>query len=230
MITVAMPSAPAAVLFDLDGTLLDTAPDLIGALNRVLLEQNRDPVAVADFRRWVSQGGRRLLREGFPDLDQSRIEDLLPCFLSYYEAHIAEHTLIYPGVDEVLGELDHHAIPWAIVTNKPIGLTHMLLRAIGWEGRTPVVIGGDSLAERKPHPLPLQVALQRLGASAANACMVGDDLRDIQAGQQAHCLTLIARWGYLDRPDQLAQWGADGIVERPLDLLGRWFSSARASA
>ena len=218
MITVAMPSAPAAVLFDLDGTLLDTAPDLIGALNRVLLEQNRDPVAVADFRRWVSQGGRRLLREGFPDLDQSRIEDLLPCFLSYYEAHIAEHTLIYPGVDEVLAELDHHAIPWAIVTNKPIGLTHTLLRAIGWEGRTPVVIGGDSLAERKPHPRPILHALEQIAALPEHSIYVGDARRDIESGRAAGTATIAVRYGYIEPGQDPDAWDADFVVSTPGEL------------
>ena len=223
MSVVKQVTMPSAVLFDLDGTLLDTAPDLIGALNRVRRDHGRQAVPVADFRRWVSQGGRRLLREGFPELDTEAIEALLPSFLRHYEQSIAAHTAAYPGVLEMLAVLDNNAIPWAIVTNKPIGLTHTLLQAIGWSKRTAVVIGGDSLPQRKPHPQPLLAALAQLGSSSAGAWMVGDDLRDVTAGRDANCQTLIARWGYLDDANSLDRWGADGIVERPLDLLHWWF-------
>lgn len=214
---------PSAVLFDLDGTLLDTAPDLIGALNAVRADHGRPAVAVDGFRRWVSQGGRRLLKEGFPELDEVGVEKLLPSFLAHYANNIAAHTRVYPGVLEMLARLEDEQVPWAIVTNKPIGLTRQLLHSIGWAERTAVVVGGDSLAERKPHPLPLQHALASLGASNERAWMVGDDRRDIDAGKRAKCRTLIARWGYLDDPDGVNGWGADGIVERAQELLPWWF-------
>lgn len=220
---------PSAVLFDLDGTLLDTAPDLIAALNSVLVDQGCQQVPVEPFRRWVSQGGRRLLKEGFPELDQAGIEALLPSFLNHYDNAIAAHTRPYDGVLTVLAELDSAAIPWGIVTNKPIGLTQRLLAEIGWSKRTEVVIGGDSLAQRKPHPAPVLHALAALGASNRDAWMVGDDLRDIVAGRDAGCRTLIARWGYLDDPNSLEQWQADGIVEQPRGLMDWWHTAAVAS-
>ncbi len=216
------PMRPSAVLFDLDGTLLDTAPDLIAALNAVLGDQGCEPVPVEPFRRWVSQGGRRLLKEGFPELDGEGIEALLPSFLSHYDQAIATYTRPYNGVLEVLAELDRASIPWGIVTNKPLGLTRRLLSEIDWSMRTEVVVGGDSLAQRKPHPEPVRFALKALGANSAGAWMVGDDLRDITAGRDAGCRTLIARWGYLDDPASLDSWQADGIVEQPRGLLDWW--------
>ncbi len=221
---------PGAVLFDLDGTLLDTAPDLIGALNAVRADHGRPAVPVDDFRRWVSQGGRRLLKEGFPELDEGGVEQLLPSFLAHYADNIAAHTRVYPGVLEMLARLEAERVPWAIVTNKPIGLTRQLLHCIGWTERAAVVVGGDSLAERKPHPLPLQHALSGLGVSNDRAWMVGDDRRDIDAGKRANCRTLIARWGYLDDPHSVHGWGADGIVESAFELLSWWFGAESTAA
>lgn len=221
---------PSAVLFDLDGTLLDTAPDLIGALNAVRADHGRPAVAVDRFRRWVSQGGRRLLKEGFPELDEAGVDNLLPGFLAHYAANIAAHTRVYPGVLEMLARLEAERVPWAIVTNKPIGLTRQLLHSIGWAERTAVVVGGDSLAERKPHPLPLQHALSSLGVSNERAWMVGDDRRDIDAGKRANCRTLIARWGYLDEPNSVQGWGADGIVDTAQELLPWWFDGESSPA
>lgn len=206
------------LLFDLDGTLLDTALDLIGALNGVLLAQGRAALDPAPLRRLVSRGGRRLLQEGFPDLDEAGIERLLPDFLARYEVDIARHTCAYAGIEAFLDGLDERAIAWGIVTNKPIGLTHRLLGQIGWSDRTAVVIGGDSLAQRKPHPAPVLHAMASLGHGPATSWMIGDDERDVQAGIAAGCRTVVAGWGYLDAPERVAEWGADLVLQAPSEL------------
>lgn len=216
----------SSLLFDLDGTLLDTAADLVGALNAVLVEQRRAPLAVAPLRRLVSRGGRRLLQEGFPELDEAGIDALLPDFLAHYAAAIATHTRPYEQIEPFLDELDAAGVGWAIVTNKPIGLTRLLLDELGWQARTPVVVGGDSLAQRKPHPAPLLHALEALGGRPQRAWMIGDDARDVEAGRAAGCATVVAAWGYLDEPDKVQDWGADHVVASP-EALAQLFQLPR---
>lgn len=213
-------NAGSRLLFDLDGTLLDTAPDLIGALNAVLREQGKATLDPDPLRRLVSRGGRRLLQAGFPEHDEHGIDALLPSFLGHYAAAIAAHTRPYAHIEDFLDRLDGAGIGWGIVTNKPIGLTWQLLQALGWQGRTPVVIGGDSLPRRKPDPEPLLHALQVLGGQPGQAWMIGDDARDVEAGRAAGCGTVIAAWGYLDEPERLAEWGADHVLATPEALSG----------
>ncbi len=213
------PLTPPCLLFDLDGTLLDTALDLVGALNAVLVAEGRAALDPGPLRRLVSRGGRRLLQEGFPDLDEAGIECLLPAFLAHYANDIACHTRPYEGIEELLTGLDERAIPWAIVTNKPIGLTRLLLDRLGWSARTPVVVGGDSLAQRKPHPAPLLHAMSSLGRGPETSWMIGDDERDVQAGIAAGCRTVVAAWGYLDNPGRVPEWGADRVLDSPAELI-----------
>ncbi len=209
---------PPCLLFDLDGTLLDTALDLVGALNAVLVAEGRVALDPGPLRRLVSRGGRRLLQEGFPDLDEAGIERLLPAFLAHYANNIACHTRAFEGIEELLAGLDERAMPWAIVTNKPIGLTRLLLDRLGWSGRTPVVVGGDTLTQRKPHPAPLLYAMGSLGHGPETSWMIGDDERDVQAGIAAGCRTVVAGWGYLDEPGCVSQWGADRVLDSPAAL------------
>jgi N-acetyl-D-muramate 6-phosphate phosphatase len=209
----------SCLLFDLDGTLLDTALDLVGALNAVLRAEGRVALDPGPLRRLVSRGGRRLLQEGFPELDEAGIERLLPAFLAHYANDIARHTRAYDGIEALLTGLDQQAIPWAIVTNKPIGLTRLLLDQLGWSGRTPVVVGGDTLAQRKPHPAPLLHAMRSLGHRPETSWMIGDDERDVQAGIAAGCRTVVAGWGYLDEPERVPEWGADDVLDSPAALI-----------
>lgn len=219
-------NAGSRLLFDLDGTLLDTAPDLIGALNAVLHEQGRAELDPDPLRRLVSRGGRRLLQAGFPELDERGIDVLLPSFLQHYADAIAAHTRPYAHIEGFLDRLDDAGIGWGIVTNKPIGLTRQLLQALGWQTRTPVVIGGDSLPRRKPDPDPVLHALQVLGGQPRQAWMIGDDERDVAAGRAAGCGTVIAAWGYLDEPGRLGEWGADHVLDSP-DALHTLFQLPR---
>jgi 2-phosphoglycolate phosphatase len=210
-----------AVLFDLDGTLVDTAPDMGTALNNLLIEENLEPLPLVTIRPLVSQGGLVLTRLGFagkvPDVE---IEPLRLRYLQHYHAIVADESRLFDGYAEILDELETRSIPWGIVTNKPEWLTHPLLEQLDLALRTGVVIGGDTLQQRKPHPLPLQVAAERLGVSCNNCVYVGDDERDIVAGKAASMKTLVAAYGYIEDADSIEGWEADGVIDQPHDLLG----------
>jgi 2-phosphoglycolate phosphatase len=209
-----------AILFDLDGTLIDTAPDMGGALNNLLLEEGHEPLPLETIRPLVSQGGLVLTRLGFAGkVTEQAIEPLRQRFLQHYHAHVADESKLFDGYAEILDELEARSIPWGIVTNKPEWLTRPLLEQLDLARRSGVVIGGDSLAQRKPHPLPLQVAAERLQVSCNNCIYVGDDERDIIAGKAASMKTLVAAYGYIENAADIEAWQADGIIDLPQNLL-----------
>jgi phosphoglycolate phosphatase len=217
---------PEAVLFDLDGTLIDTAPDMGGALNNLLREENREPLPLATIRPYVSQGGLVLTRLGFGNtVDEAEIEPLRQRFLQHYLAIVADNSRLFDGFEAVLADLEARSIPWGIVTNKPEWLTHPLLAQLGLAARAAVIIGGDTLAQRKPHPQPLLEAARRIGVDCRQCVYVGDDERDIVAGRAAQMKTLVAAWGYIADPTAIAAWNADGVVDTPSDLLRHSFLS-----
>jgi len=210
-----------AVLFDLDGTLVDTAPDMGAALNNLLLEENLEPLPLTTIRPLVSQGGLVLTRLGFADtVPEAEIEPLRLRYLQHYHAIVADESRLFDGYAEILDELEARSIPWGIVTNKPEWLTHPLLEQLGLAPRTGVVIGGDTLEQRKPHPRPLQVAAERLGVRCNNCIYVGDDERDIVAGKAAEMKTLVAAYGYIEDAASIGTWQADGVIDHPHELLG----------
>ena len=209
-----------AILFDLDGTLIDTAADMGGALNNLLLEEGLEPLPLDTIRPLVSQGGLVLTRLGFAGkVAEREIEPLRQRFLQHYHANVADESKLFDGYAEILDELEARSIPWGIVTNKPEWLTHPLLEQLDLAQRSGVVIGGDTLAQRKPHPLPLQVAAERLRVSCNNCIYVGDDERDIIAGKAASMKTLVAAYGYIEDATDIATWEADGVIDLPDDLL-----------
>jgi len=215
---------PEAVLFDLDGTLIDTAPDMGGALNNLLREENREPLPLATIRPYVSQGGLVLTRLGFANtVSEAEIEPLRQRFLQHYLAIVADNSRLFDGFEAVLAELEARSIPWGIVTNKPEWLTHPLLEQLGLAARSAVIIGGDTLAQRKPHPQPLLVAAERIGVDCRQCIYVGDDERDIVAGRAAQMKTLVAAWGYIADATAIAAWNADGVIDTPSDLLHHSF-------
>ena len=215
---------PEAVLFDLDGTLIDTAPDMGGALNNLLIEENLPPLPLAAIRPYVSQGGLVLTRLGFAgQVAEAEIEALRQRFLQHYRAIIADDSRLFDGLDRVLDELEARSIPWGVVTNKPEWLTHPLLEKLGLASRSAVVIGGDTLAQRKPHPQPLLEAAQRIGVDRRQCIYVGDDERDIVAGRAAGMKTLVAAYGYIEDAAAIADWCADGVIDHPTDLLSHPF-------
>ena len=211
-------SVVQAVFFDLDGTLVDSAPDLIVAMQRLRAESGEPEVDVSAIGHVVSKGGRAMLRRGFPGAPEERIEALLPRFLELYAEAIATHTRTYPGIDEVLAALEARGIRWGVVTNKPGWLARSLLSAIALDARCAALVSGDCLPLRKPHPEPLLHACRLANVAAAASVYVGDDARDIETGHRAGMRTIAAAWGYLDGEDA-ATWGADIVLERPHDLL-----------
>jgi N-acetyl-D-muramate 6-phosphate phosphatase len=208
-----------AVLFDLDGTLADTAADLCAAANAMRLAEGLDALPLARFRPYVSRGGRAMLEIAFPHWDEPRRAAALAEFLDRYGQAPAQHSRLFAGMPAVLAAIEGAGLPWGIVTNKPIRLAEPVVQGLGLAARCGVLLGGDSLAERKPHPLPLQVACARLGVAPASALYVGDDLRDVQAAQAAGMPVLGAAWGYLTPDDDIAGWGADAVLANPIDLL-----------
>lgn len=216
-----MPSpAPRTILFDLDGTLLDTAPDLAAALNQVLVENRREALPFETIRPWVSHGGPALIGYGFKlEPEHPDFEPLRERLLAIYRANIAVHTRLFPGMSEVLDELEARQLKWGVVTNKPGWLTEPLLEALGLHTRCACIVSGDTLKERKPHPAPLLHACKLTGSEVAECLYVGDAQRDIDAGRNANMKTLVALFGYLDAEDRPDEWQADGMLKQPADLL-----------
>ncbi len=216
---------PACVLFDLDGTLLDTAPDLAAALNRLRRERGAADLPLERIRPTVSHGSPGMLKLGF-DLapDDPGYAELNRRFLDLYREAIAVETVLFPGMAEVLAYLEVNGIRWGVVTNKPGFLTEPLLKALELGSRAACVVSGDTLSRRKPDPEPLLYACEQVGVAPARSLYVGDAERDMLAGNQAGMITLVAGFGYLGSEDRPADWGADGILERPDDLFG-WLSA-----
>lgn len=208
------------VLFDLDGTLLDSAPDLYAALKAQCDEMQAAAPPYAMVREVVSRGSRAILRCAFPDLDDEALLLLIPRYLELYHAMMAEHTRPFDGVDELLSSLEAQGIAWGIVTNKPGFLTDELLVRIGWAPRAAAVVSGDTLPVKKPDPAPVLLACERAGLDPSRCLFVGDDRRDVMAGAGAGMYTVAVRWGYLDGGDPY-QWNADLVVDHPSDLTRR---------
>jgi N-acetyl-D-muramate 6-phosphate phosphatase len=207
-----------SVLFDLDGTLVDSAPDLIAAMQRLRAEENEPPTDAAQVGAVVSKGGRAMLRRGFPGIDEERVERLLPRFLDIYAQAIATHTRTYPGIDAALATLEERNIPWGVVTNKPGWLARALLAALAMDQRCAALVTGDCLAKRKPDPEPILHACKLAGVAPARSVYVGDDARDIEAGRRAGTMTVAAAWGYL-AGENPRDWGADRVAMTPYTLL-----------
>ena len=214
---------PRAVLFDLDGTLLDSAPDFVATCNAMLAERGRAAIDPAQLRP-VVQGSRAMVGAAFPDLDAAARDALIPEFLQRYEALIGQHAVLFDGVAGMLAALDEAGTVWGIVTNKPEYLARLILPQQGWQQRCAVLVGGDSLAERKPHPLPLLHAAQAIGMAAEDCVYVGDDERDIIAARAAAMPSVAALWGYRLQSDDPLAWQADVLVENAelLQLASLW--------
>jgi len=209
-----------AVLFDLDGTFADTAPDLAAALNHVRGQRSLPPLPLETIRPQASHGARGLLKLGFgiepesPDFDALR-----ESFLDYYAAHICVHTRLFSEMAQLVETLEQRGLPWGIVTNKPHRFTVPLMQALGYAQRAACLISGDTCARAKPYPDPLFKASEIMGIAPANCLYLGDDLRDMEAAQAAGMRGIIARYGYIDGQANLDSWHADGGIDMPLVLL-----------
>lgn len=209
-----------SVLFDLDGTLLDTAPDLAAALNHVLESNGRQALAYETIRPWASHGGLALIKNGFNiESDAPQLEDLRQQLLHFYYNNLSTHTAFFAGMDDVLLQLEKAGIQWGIVTNKPGWLTEPLLEQLELSNRSNCTISGDTLSERKPHPLPLQHACKLIGCDVSECIYVGDAQRDIKAAINAKMPSLLALFGYISDLDYPHDWGADAMLNTPLEII-----------
>ena len=212
-----MPSR--AVLFDLDGTLADTAPDLAGALNRLRTDQGLGPLPIERLRPFASAGARGLVHAGFGvkpgDADYDALRE---AFLELYREHTCVQTQLFPGIAELLEALARRGTPWGIVTNKATRFTDRIVEALGL--KPACVVCGDTTEHLKPHPAPMRHAAEQLKLPAGECMYLGDDLRDIQAGRAAGMRTVAVQWGYhhpeSGGPDA---WNADAVIARPGDLI-----------
>jgi phosphoglycolate phosphatase len=217
------------VLFDLDGTLLDTAHDMMAALNTLRAEESLDALAYEAVRCQVSHGGHALVRLGFGILPPDAHDAMRTRLLNLYRRQLARHTALFEGGDEMLTELERRGLHWGIVTNKPGWLTDPLLIEVKLDRRARAVVSGDTLAERKPHPLPLLHAAQTMGVSPGECVYVGDAERDMQAAQAAGMYALVAGYGYLGDDDKADAWFSHGWLDTPLELLD-WLDKPRNGA
>jgi len=216
------PLAVDAVLFDLDGTLADTAPDLAAALNRVRRDRGLEPLPLARLRPYASHGARGLLGAGMGVLPgHDDYEELREAFLANYALALCVETALFADVSALLDAIEARSLRWGIVTNKATWLTGPLLAALGLAPRARTVVCGDTTPHAKPHPAPLLHAAAELGIAPTRCVYVGDAERDVTAGIAAGMPTIIARYGYIEPQDAPEEWPADGSIDTPGGLL-RW--------
>jgi 2-phosphoglycolate phosphatase len=208
----------SAVLFDLDGTLVDTAPDMVAVLQELQLTHGREPVAYELGRAYVSNGALGLLGLGFPDLEHTVGSELHTAYLERYALRVCEASVLFPGLAGLLEALDTAGLPWGVVTNKPAHLTDPLLDRLALAARSACTVSGDTLPQRKPHPAPLLHACELAGLLPQNTVYVGDASRDIQAGQNAGMATIAAAYGYITPGDDPRRWGADLVAADTAEL------------
>jgi len=227
--TTTASGSTCAVLFDLDGTLLDTAPDMAGALNQLRREESLDPLPFEEVRRLVSHGATALVRLAFGEAVEPEFTVLRERFLEIYRGRLSVETQVYEGILEALGRLESDGIAWGIVTNKPGWLTEPLLEQFALRRRARVIVCGDTLAERKPHPAPLLHAAEKLGVTPAQCIYIGDAERDVLAAQAAGMKVFVALFGYIPADERPHEWPASGWLETPQALARLLGSLGRGS-
>ena len=219
-----------AVLFDLDGTLVDSAPDLVGCVQDVMRERGARPLPFRSLRQFVSKGMRGLLTAayGADFVDSEEYPDVLERCLKLYSGRLADRSRLFPGMRGVLDNLAGRQIPWGVVTNKPEYLTRPLLEAMDLAAECAVAVGGGTTTHTKPHAEPMIFAADRLAVKPRACIMLGDDPRDIQAARAAGMTGLAAAWGYFPPDEDLAAWRAAAILHSPPDLL-HWIDAQPAT-
>lgn len=209
--------AYTSVLFDLDGTLVDTAPDLVGVLHDMLQSHDREPIPYELARSHVSNGAIGLLNLGFPEVEHYYMSPMHVEFLERYEQRVCVDSRLFDAMPELLEELDLQRVAWGIVTNKPAGVTRLLLDALDLSSRSACTVAGDTLDERKPHPAPLLHACDIAGMLPQTTVYVGDARRDVEAGKAAGMGTIAAAYGYITDDDDPVSWGADCLAGDPAE-------------
>ena len=210
----ARPLPVQAVLFDLDGTLADTAADLAAALNRIRVDRKLAPLAVKELRPHASDGTRGMLGAGLGvGRDHPEFAALKDAFLDYYEAELCERSRLFPEAERVLGEIERRGLRWGIVTNKAARFTLPLLEGLRLAQRAAIIVCGDTTPQPKPHPAPLLHAAAALELDAGACVYVGDAERDVLAARAARMASLVARYGYIAREVEPESWGPDGLID-----------------
>jgi len=208
----------SCVLFDLDGTLVDTAPDLIACLDKSLTKHGFGKVAYDKVRPYISYGAVMMIQQSIKSEDPLIQDKILESMLSFYQDNIAEHSQLFPGMKETLNTIESLGLKWGIVTNKRERFSLPLVAALDLNSRTACVISGDTTANSKPHPEPMLAACERIKVSPEECVYIGDALHDIDAGKNAKMKTLAAVYGYLKPNDDPSSWGADALIESPQQL------------
>lgn len=209
-----------AVLFDLDGTLLDTAPDFVTTLNLLLAEEKRLPLDYQTIRNTVSNGAKALIQLGFQiDETDADFERLRQRLLALYSLHLADKTQPFEGINDVLAFTSEHNMSWGVVTNKPYVYTEPLLKQMPFRIAPHTVICPDHVKHRKPHPEPMLLACKQIGCEPSEAIYLGDHRRDIESAQNAHMLTIACAYGYIDASDKVADWHADYTVQHAREVV-----------
>ena len=218
-LAAARPLPVSVVLFDLDGTLADSAGDLALALNRIRRARGMEPVAPEELRPYASSGARGLLHRGMGiTTDHPEYGALREAFLANYEQCLDETTTLFAGTDTLLDDIEARGLRWGIVTNKYMRFAERVVAALGLQSRAAIVVAGDTTPHSKPHPAPLLHAASHLQVAAASCVYVGDDLRDVEAGNAAGMPTIVAGYGYMGVGGDPRHWPATGWIDRPLDL------------
>lgn len=210
---------PRLVLFDLDGTLLDSAPDMLATVNRMRAARGREPMPLDEVRPHVSRGSRAMSAAAFPELGGDVSPEMIREFLSIYEEELGRNSLLFDGVVELLEAIEADGARWGIITNKPEYLAKQIMPQLGWDSRSAIMLGGDTLPQCKPHPLPLLHAAEVLGEAIDDCVYVGDDKRDIEAARAAGMRSVAVLWGYRSEDEQPAEWGGSVMAASVHEML-----------
>ena len=215
----------ACVLFDLDGTLVDTAPDLICCLNKALTAHGYAEIDALAVKPFISHGAMQMINFAVADAEAAMKNRLLEFMLDAYQNNIAEHSRFYAGIPDTLAEIESMGLKWGVVTNKRERFTLPLMAALQLSERAACIVSGDTTGNSKPHPEPMLAACRQAGVSPENCVYIGDAPHDITAGKNANMKTLAAAYGYIQHGDQPENWGADALIQHPQHLL-QWIRAA----
>lgn len=220
------PAPLKAVLFDLDGTLIDTAPDFHALISQMLQTHGDSSIGYEEFRRCVSDGARGMIKTAFRcDEENPRFEALRQELLTLYAAHVADHSQLFPGIAALLAHIERENMQWGIVTNKPSAFAEPLLKALNLAERCAVLVCPDHVRDRKPHPEALYLACEKIGCNVNEAVYVGDHRRDIESARNAEMASIACTYGYVHEDDPCENWGADFIVhhaQQIIPILQNW--------
>ena len=214
----------SCVLFDLDGTLVDTAPDLIACLNKALQQHGFDQVSSSKLKPFISYGAAAMISKSVNDVDEHTQAKILETMLGCYQDNIAEHSQFFSGITDTLKTIESLGLKWGIVTNKRERFTNPLVDALNLTDRVACVVSGDTTANSKPHPEPMLTACAQADVKPEECVYIGDALHDIAAGKNAKMKTLAAIYGYLKPDDTPDNWGADALIESP-EQLTSWITA-----